>query len=91
MSLLYKIKEELSCLPHKDKKLCEQFLDNREFEKILDIVSSCIVMKNRDSMKEEPSEKWADIRLNDLEELRLDVEEYMDYGRFPDDFNDYYW
>ena len=89
MNLLQRIKEELSYLPPKDKKLCEQFLKDREFNNILDIVSSCIVMKTRDNMKESHSAKWETINLDNLEKLRLDVEEYMDYGRFPEDIDEY--
>lgn len=89
MSQLYqRIKEGLQCLPPKDRDLCNQFLEHREFEKISEIVESCLIMKKRDDYKEVHKEKWINVDRSQLEKLTLDVREYVSYLDLSDISND---
>lgn len=74
--LCQRIKQNLHCLPPKDEELCNQFLINRELEKLREIVESCLIMKRRDDNKDTHSEKWINVDREQLEQLTLDVKEY---------------
>ena len=90
MNQLYqRIKDNLECLPPKDKILCDQFLEKRDFEKLQEIVESCLIMKKRDDYKDTHKEKWINVDRDRLEQLTLDVREYTSYLDFPDYFNNY--
>lgn len=77
--LCQKIKQNLCCLPHKDEELCNQFFANRNFEELLEIAKSCLIMKRRDMRKEVHKEKWENIDVDKLEQLVLDIKEYTSY------------
>lgn len=58
MNQLYqRIQQNLQCLPPKDVELCNQFLRNRQFENLLEIVESCLIMKKRDDYKDVHKDK----------------------------------
>ena len=77
--LCQKIKQNLCCLPPKDEELCNQFFTNRNFEGIMEIVKSCLIMKRMDMHKETHKKKWENVDINKLEELVFYVEEYATY------------
>lgn len=80
MSQLYQeIQQGLQYLPPNDIELCNQFLKQRDFEKLRDIVESCLIMKKRDDCKKFHKKKWLDIDRGQLEKLYLDVIEYTSY------------
>ena len=84
-----RIKDNLKCLPPKDFDLCVEFLKKRDFEKLQEIVESCLIMKKRDDYKDTHKEKWINVNREKLEQLTLDVREYISYLDFPDYFNNY--
>lgn len=89
MNELYqRIKQGLQCLPPKDTELCSGFLENRDFEKLRDIVESCLVMKKRDAYRSVHRDKWVNIDRGQLEQLTLDVREYTSYLDLSDISND---
>lgn len=89
MNELYqRIKQGLQCLPPKDTELCSGFLENRDFEKLRDIVESCLVMKNRDDYRSVHRDKWVNVDRGQLEQLTLDVREYTSYLDLSDISND---
>lgn len=89
MNELYqRIKQGLQCLPPKDTELCSGFLENRDFEKLRDIVESCLVMKKRDDHRSVHRDKWVNVDRGQLEQLTLDVREYTSYLDLSDISND---
>ena len=94
MNQLYKrIQQGLQCLPPKDKDLCAKFLENKDFEKLSEIVESCFIMKKRDDRKNVHKEKWDNVDREQLEQLTLDVRNYTSYLDLYDISNnseDYY-
>lgn len=89
MNELYqRIKQGLQCLPPKDTELCSGFLENRDFEKLRDIVELCLVMKKRDDYRSVHRDKWVNIDRGQLEQLTLDVREYTSYLDLSDISND---
>ena len=89
MNQLYqRIQQNLQCLPPEDVELCNQFLRNRQFENLLEIVESCLIMKNRDDYKDVHKDKWLNVDRGQLEQLTLDVREYTSYLDLSDISND---
>lgn len=91
-SLCDKIKNKLSCLPPKDAQLCERYFEKRDFESILEIAKSDLVMKERDDAKSVHQDKWKDIDAGEIQELIADTTEYlscMGVSCFSDD-DEYY-
>ena len=89
MNQLYqRIQQNLQCLPSKDVELCNQFLRNRQFENLLEIVESCLIIKKRDNYKDVHKDKWLNVDRGQLEQLTLDVREYTSYLDLSDISND---
>lgn len=91
-SLCDKIKSKLSCLPPKDAQLCGKYFEKRDFESILEIAKSDLVMKERDDAKSVHQDKWKDIDAGEIQELIADTTEYlscMGVSCFSDD-DEYY-
>lgn len=89
MNQLYqRIQQNLQCLSPKDVELCNQFLRNRQFENLLEIVESCLIMKKRDDYKDVHKDKWLNVDRGQLEQLTLDVREYTSYLDLSDISND---
>lgn len=76
-SLCDKIKSKLSCLPPKDAQLCEKYFEERDFESILEIAKSDLIMKERDDAKSVHQDKWKDIDAGEIQELIADTTEYL--------------
>ena len=83
-----RIQQNLQCLPPKDVELCNQFLRNRQFDNLLEIVESCLIMKERDDYKDVHKDKWLNVDRGQLEQLTLDVREYTSYLDLSDISND---
>lgn len=78
-NLYQRIKNGISCLPESDREIASNLIHKRDFESLLELVSSCLTMKKKDSNKEVPSPKWEVIDANALEVLELDISEYISY------------
>lgn len=89
-NLCDKIKKGLQCLPPKDAQLCEEFYKKRDFESILDIAKSALIMKERDDAKEVHKEKWEKVDIVELQELVVDTQEYLSYMDITDTSEGYY-
>ena len=89
MNQLYqRIQQNLQCLPPRDAELCNQFLINRQFENLREIVESCLIMKKRDDYKDVHKDKWLSVDRGQLEQLTLNVREYISYLGLSDISND---
>lgn len=91
-NLCDKIKSKLKCLPPKDARLCEKYFEKRDFESILAIAKSDLIMKERDDANTEHKKKWEDIDVVELQELVVCTQDYISYINILDtpDIEDYY-
>lgn len=80
---LMTIKELAKELPGKDAALAERFIANREFEKLLEIVESDIYIVKKNESLEHPKEKYLNVDLEKLIELKWAVEEYLSFITVP--------
>ena len=71
-------------LPQKDAQLAKKFLDNRNFQGILELVESDIYKARKNSTEEESNEYEGM-----LIELKSEVLSYMSYLDVPYDTDDY--
>lgn len=90
-NLYQRIQDNISCLPLKDKQLCEQFIQQRDFERAYSLVSSALYMKEQDDRKEVHKEKWVNVDLASLQALNADILEYMSYLDISDVTNEEYY
>lgn len=81
---LNRIKRLSKSLPKGDIKFAERYIASREFDKLLEIVESDIYLVQQNEMFEHPKEKFANIDLEELLELRSAVDEYMSFIEVPD-------
>lgn len=90
MSNLYQtLQEKIKCLSPKDYVLAVKFLNGRKFESLYELVDSCYKLKLADDAEENHKEKWQQVNVNDLLELRTDLIEYMSYLDIPDNIDEY--
>lgn len=78
-------------LPKKDAVLAEKFIEDREFEKLLEIVESDIYMVQQNELLAQPKEKFSNINLDKLVQLKGAIDEYMSYLVVPDNSEDIDW
>ena len=81
---LNKIKRLSKSLPEKDVKFAEKYIESREFDKLLEIVDSDIYLVQQNESLEHPKEKFVNIDLEELFDLRNAVDEYMSFLEVPD-------
>jgi hypothetical protein len=90
LNLCDEIEKKLSYLPPEDVTICKKYFEKRDFESILEIVESAIIMKKRDAAKKVHKKKWEDIEIIDLEELAYLTKEYLSYLNIDVENNEYY-
>lgn len=81
---LKRVKELIPILPEKDAKLCENYLSQRNFECILEIVKSDIY-----KAKKKESDELPDDYISALIELEGELITYMSYLDILDNSDDY--
>lgn len=89
---LYIIRKLIKILPGKDSSICEKYLEERNFECILEIVESDIYKARQSTdplgLIEENSE--ISNQIGKLLELKSALDEYMSYLEVPDNSDDLY-
>lgn len=88
---LNRIRRLSKSLPTKDSELAVKFIESREFDKLLEIVESDIYLVQKNETLEHPKEKFANIDLEELLELRSAIEEYISFLEVPDNSDDDDW
>lgn len=81
---LDKIRRLSKNLPKDDIKFADKYIASREFDKLLEIVESDIYLVNQSNLSDNPKEKYKDIDLEELLELRNAIDEYMSFLDIPD-------
>ena len=89
---LYKIRELIKELPGKDAALAEEFLSNRNFEAIMELVESDLykIRQNSNPLELVESDSESNIIIDKLIELKTVLDEYMSYLDIPDNSDDLY-
>lgn len=91
LNLCDKIKIKIKYLPPKDSQLCYKYFEKRDFESILEIAKSVLIMKEKDDDKEVHQDKWENIDVEEIQKLVTYLQEYlsyMDISITPDDYYD---
>lgn len=90
MATLQRIKSLSKQLPANDITLAEKFIAERDFESLLEIVSSDIYLINKYSESDSIPSKYANLDVEALLELRVEIQEYMSYLEVPDNSDEMY-
>lgn len=88
---LNKIRRLSKSLPEGDIKFAEKYIASREFDKLLEIVESDIYLVQKNESLEHPKEKFANINLEELYDLKEAIDEYMSFLEVPDNSDDDDW
>lgn len=88
---LNKIRRLSKSLPEGDIKFAEKYIASREFDKLLEIVESDIYLVQKNELLEHPKEKFANINLEELYDLKEAIDEYMSFLEVPDNSDDDDW
>ena len=88
---LDKIRRLSRSLPKSDIKFAEKYIANREFDKLLEIVESDIYLVQQNESLEHPNEKFVNIDLEELFDLRNAVDEYMSFLEVPNNSDNDDW
>ena len=65
-------------MPSKDRMLANEFLKNRKFQDLKDLVDSAIIRINKNLNSNNPKEEYFKINLDKLHMLKTDVDFYYD-------------
>ena len=84
MGNLKRIKTLLNVLPEKDRTICLEYLKQRDFEAILEIVKSDIYKTRKNHIDDIP-----DTYESELIKLECELISYMSVLDISDDYNDY--
>lgn len=78
MSVIKNIESLIKELPSKDRMLANEFLKNRKFQDLKDLVDSAIIRINKNINSNNPKEEYFKIDLDKLHMLKTDVDFYYD-------------
>lgn len=78
MSVIKNIESLIKELPSKDRMLANEFLKNRKFQDLKDLVDSAIIRINKNINSNNPKEEYFKINLDKLHMLKTDVDFYYD-------------
>ena len=84
MKQINKIKNLLQYLPQKDIPIGTKLLDNRDLDSLQSLVKSAIVRTIRGRQKDPPDERYVNIDINYLQELRAELDQYI-FTIYPPD------
>lgn len=78
MSVIKNIESLIKELPSKDRMLANEFLKNRKFQDLKDLVDSAIIRINKNLNSNNPKEEYFKINLDKLHILKTNVDFYYD-------------
>lgn len=84
---LKRVEQLIPTLPERDIELAKKYLENRDFECLLEIVESDLYLAEKNRLTK--IEEFLDKRIANLTELREELMTYMSYLEIPDNSNDY--
>jgi hypothetical protein len=75
MNLLHEINELIVSLPNVEREVAKDFINNRTFDYLYNLVSSAIYKVEKDKKKE--TQKYPEANLDDMYILRCKISEYI--------------
>lgn len=92
LTFLEKIKKNIKCLPVKDQSRAEAFIKARDFDSLLEIVSSLVYMVNKNDKSEKKNPHLDGLSIDDLLNLQSDIVMYscLLLERSPKEMEDNY-
>lgn len=71
------IKDNIKHLPTKDITLAQQFLNNREFHHLQELVDSALYKINKSLKSDNPKEEYKSLDVDIIEELSVKIDKYI--------------
>lgn len=71
------IKDNIKHLPTKDIALAQQFLNNREFHHLQELVDSALYKINKSLKSDNPKEEYKSLDVDIIEELSVKIDKYI--------------
>ena len=85
MSQLSEVRKLLKYLPNEDIEIGTKLLNERELESLQDLVRSAIVRAKRGKHKDPPDERYVNVSIDGLMELKIQLHDYISMIYPPDD------
>lgn len=76
---LKRIKRLVKYLPESDIKYANKYIEARQFDRLLEIVESDIYLVSQNESLEHPKEKFINVSVKELMDLKDAIEEYISY------------
>lgn len=89
MQPLERIKKLARSLIDTDQLLAEQFIRDRDFSSLYELVDSAIYRARKEIQKEDPDPMYDDLDVDELCKLRAEIDVYMDGMKIPEDETSY--
>ena len=83
MQPVEKIRKLLRELPKSDQQLGEQFLQQRDFESLKELVDSAILRVNKSVKSDSPKQEYVDVDLYSLMGLKAEIDVYVELIEGP--------
>lgn len=77
MIKIEEINSKLNCLPYGDAVLAEEYLKDRNFETLLELVESAIVRISHRQEQEDPDPKYLKLDLDNIRLLSFMINNYI--------------
>ena len=71
------IKSNITSLPSKDVRLAQQFLDNRNFHHLQELVDSALYKISKNLNSDNPKQEYKILDIDAIEELSVKVDNYI--------------
>ena len=81
---LKNIKNFINYLPSKDVKLAFKFLEQRDFDKLKELVDSALVRTKRNLRTDNPKQEYLNVDLDSLNILKAEVDIYVFQLNLPE-------
>lgn len=77
--LLKRIKRLVKYLPKSVIKYADKHIEDRQFDRLLEVVDSDIYLVSQNELLTHPKEEYTNISIEELLDLKDAIEEYMSY------------
>lgn len=79
----------LKHLPRRDQSLGEQFIQNRQFESLQELIDSAIYKTKKNISSDNPRQEYLEVDLDELRRLKSEVDVYVSQLDLPNNEEDY--
>lgn len=91
MQAIERMRRLLSSLPKSDQPLGEQFIQERNFESLKDLVDSAMYRVNKSLKSDKPKAEYLEVDIPELSKLKSEVDVYLTQLELPEqEDEDYY-